>query len=173
MKRRVINVLGTELHGKTLLIIGLGATGSEVAKRVKSFGMKVIAVTKHPASKKKTLVGKSRIHKERYDIVVDDIRGLESFSETISKPDYISIHTPLTDDTLGMIGIPEFNLMKSSAFLINVARAAIVDGDALYTALSNRKIAGAAFDVFWEEPADPNDRLLKLCFNTTYCRVDY
>ena len=74
----------------------------------------------------------------------------------------IPIHTPLTDDTLGMIGIPEFNLMKSSAFLINVARAAIVDGDALYTALSNRKIAGAAFDVFWEEPADPNDRLLKL-----------
>lgn len=162
MKRRVINVLGTELHGKTLLIIGLGATGSEVAKRVKSFGMKVIAVTKHPASKKKTLVGKSHIHKERHDIVVDDIRGLESLSETISKADYISIHTPLTDDTLGMIGIPEFNLMKSSAFLINVARAAIVDGDALHTALSSRKIAGAAFDVFWEEPADPNDRLLKL-----------
>jgi D-3-phosphoglycerate dehydrogenase len=53
-------------------------------------------------------------------------------------------------------------MMKSSAFLINVARAAIVDGDALYAALANRKIAGAAFDVFWDEPADPNDRLLKL-----------
>ena len=149
MKRRVINVLGTELYGKTLLIIGLGATGSEVAKRIKSFGMNVIAVTKHAASKK-------------YDIIVDDIRGLECLSETISNADYVSIHTPLTDDTLGMIGMQEFNSMKSSAFLINVARAAIVDGDALYTALSNRKIAGAAFDVFWEEPADPNDRLLKL-----------
>jgi len=149
MKRRVINVLGTELYGKTLLIIGLGATGSEVAKRIKSFGMNVIAVTKHAASKK-------------YDVIVDDIRGLECLSETISNADYVSIHTPLTDDTLGMIGMQEFNSMKSSAFLINVARAAIVDGDALYTALSNRKIAGAAFDVFWEEPADPNDRLLKL-----------
>jgi D-3-phosphoglycerate dehydrogenase len=149
MKRRVINVLGTELYGKTLLIIGLGATGSEVAKRIKSFGMNVIAVTKHAGSKK-------------YDIIVDDIRGLECLSETISNADYVSIHTPLTDDTLGMIGMQEFNSMKSSAILINVARAAIVDGDALYTALSNRKIAGAAFDVFWEEPADPNDRLLKL-----------
>jgi D-3-phosphoglycerate dehydrogenase / 2-oxoglutarate reductase len=149
MKRRIINVLGTELHGKTLLILGLWATGSEVAKRVKSFGMKVIAVTKHAASKK-------------YDVVVDDIRGLESLSETISKADYVSVHTPLTDDTLGMIGTQEINSMKSSAFLINVARAAIVDGDALYAALANRKISGAAFDVFWEEPADPNDRLLKL-----------
>jgi len=85
-----------------------------------------------------------------------------ALSETISKADYISIHTPPTDNTLGMIGIPEFGLMKSSAFLINVARAVIVDSDALYTALYNGKIAGAAFDVFWEGPADPNDRLLKL-----------
>jgi D-3-phosphoglycerate dehydrogenase / 2-oxoglutarate reductase len=61
-----------------------------------------------------------------------------------------------------MIGIQEISLMKSSAFLINVARAAIVDGEALYSALIDRKIAGAAFDVFWNEPADPNDKLLKL-----------
>ena len=61
-----------------------------------------------------------------------------------------------------MIGKEEINLMKSSAFLINVARAAIIDGDALYSALVDGKIAGAAFDVFWDEPADPNDRLLKL-----------
>jgi D-3-phosphoglycerate dehydrogenase / 2-oxoglutarate reductase len=149
MKKRVLNVLGTELYGKTLLTIGLGATGSEVAKRAKSFGMKVIAVKKHAALNK-------------YDTIVDDIRSPGRLSESISEADYISIHTPLTDDTAGMIGTQEFSLMKSSAFLINVARAAIVDRDALYTALANRKIAGAAFDVFWEEPADPNDRLLKL-----------
>ncbi|PWU79509.1 MAG: hypothetical protein DLM72_17040 [Candidatus Nitrosopolaris wilkensis] len=118
MKRRVINVLGTELYGKTLLIIGLGATGSEVAKRIKSFGMKVIAVTKHAASKK-------------YDVIVDDIRGLESLSETISNADYVSLHTPLDNETLGMIGTEAICSMKSSAFLINVARAAIVDGEAL------------------------------------------
>lgn len=162
MKRRVINVLGSELHGKTLLIIGLGATGIEVAKRAKSFNMHVIAVTKHP-SKNNTLLKTSRNHKEHGgEVVPDDIRGLEGLMESIPNADYISIHTPLNNETLGMIGTEEISLMKSSAFLINVARAAIVDGEALYTALTKRKIAGAAFDVFWDEPADPNDRLLKL-----------
>jgi D-3-phosphoglycerate dehydrogenase / 2-oxoglutarate reductase len=158
MKRRVINVLGSELHGKTLLIIGLGATGVEVAKRAKSFGMHIIGVTKHPASKNIAHSPKE----EDDDIVVDDIRGVDGLQEAISKADYISIHTPLTEETLGMIGTGEFSLMKKSAYLINVARAAIVDSDALNTSLSNGTIAGAAFDVFWEEPADPNDRLLKL-----------
>jgi D-3-phosphoglycerate dehydrogenase len=161
MKRRVINVLGSELHGKTLLIIGLGATGIEVAKRAKSFSMHVIAVTKHPSSKKKTLLKTRGVHTD-YDAVVDDAKGLRSLPESIPISDYISIHTSLNNETLGMIGEEEINLMKSSAYLINVARAVIVDGDALYTALTNRKIAGAAFDVFWDEPADPNDRLLKL-----------
>ena len=163
MKRRVINILGSELHDKTLLIIGLGATGIEVAKRAKSFNMHVIAVTKHPYSKKNSLQKTSRIHKEfEGEDVLDDIRGLECLMESIPNADYISIHTLLNNETLGMIGTEEISLMKSSAFLINVARAAIVDGEALYSALVDRKIAGAAFDVFWNEPADPNDKLLKL-----------
>ncbi len=161
MKRRVINILGSELHSKTLLIIGLGATGIEVAKLAKSFNMHVVAVTKHPSSKKKTLLKTSGVHAE-HDSVVDDIKGLGSLPESIPIADYISIHTPLNNETLAMIGKEEINLMKSSAFLINVARAAIIDGDALYSALVDGKIAGAAFDVFWDEPADPNDRLLKL-----------
>ncbi|HET7148920.1 MAG TPA: NAD(P)-dependent oxidoreductase [Candidatus Nitrosopolaris sp.] len=163
MKRRVISVLGSELHGKTLLIIGLGATGMEVAKRAKAFDMHVSAITKHPSSKKKTLVRTSLNQNENVDeVVLEDMRGPECLIESIPNADYISIHTPLNNDTLGMIGTQEISLMKRSAFLINVARAAIVDGDALYVALSNRKIGGAAFDVFWDEPADPNDKLLKL-----------
>ena len=162
MKRRVISVLGSELHSKTLLIIGLGATGIEVAKLAKSFNMHVVAVTKHPSSKKKKrLLKTSGVHAE-HDAVVDDIKGLGSLPESIPIADYISIHTPLNNETLAMIGKEEINLMKSSAFLINVARAAIIDGDALYSALVDGKIVGAAFDVFWDEPADPNDRLLKL-----------
>jgi len=163
MKRRVINILGSELHGKTLLLIGLGATGLEVAKRAKSFNMHVIAVTKHPSSKKGTFLKTSHNHKEYGgEVVLDDIRGLEGLIESIPDADYISLHTPLNNETLGMIGIEEISLMKSSAFLINVARAGIVDGEALYSALVDTKIAGAAFDVFWNEPADPNDKLLKL-----------
>jgi D-3-phosphoglycerate dehydrogenase len=62
-----------------------------------------------------------------------------------------------------MIGAKELGLMKISAFLVNVARAQIVDKETLFRALFNNKISGAAFDAFWEEPADPNDKLLKIC----------
>lgn len=93
---------------------------------------------------------------------VNEIHGTEKLLDLIPVADYVSLHTPLTMETKAMIGSIELDLMKRSAYLINVARAQIVDRDSLYTALLNRDIAGAAFDVFWQEPADPDDRLLKL-----------
>src|SRR5918912_874737 len=152
-ERRVHGILGSEIQRKVLVIIGLGATGLEVAKRAKSFGMHVIAVTKNPFLKKQG------IDKAYF---VDNLGGPEILSESISRADYVSLHTPLTEETKNMIGAKELALMKKSAYLVNVARAAIVDREALYTVLSNSKIAGAAFDVFWEEPPNPNDKLLKL-----------
>jgi D-3-phosphoglycerate dehydrogenase / 2-oxoglutarate reductase len=152
-ERRLSGTLGSEIQRKVLVIIGLGATGLEVAKRAKSFGMHVIAVTKNPFLKK------PGIDKPYF---VDNIGGSETLSESLSKADYVSLHTPLTEETKNMIGAKELALMKKSAYLVNVARAAIVNREELYTVLSNSKIAGAAFDVFWEEPPDPNDKLLKL-----------
>ena len=152
-ERRLSGTLGSEIERKVLAIIGLGATGLEVAKRAKSFGMHVIAVTKNPFLKK------PGIDKPYF---VDNIGGSEILSESISRADYVSLHTPLTEETKNMIGAKELALMKKSAYLVNVARAAIVDREALYTVLFNSKIAGAAFDVFWEEPPDPKDKLLKL-----------
>ncbi len=152
MKRRVLNVLGSELNGKMLVIIGLGATGIEVAHRAKSLGLKVIAITKHPEKK-------GRVEKLTR---IDDIKGVDKLLDSISKADFISIHTPLTSQTTGMLGFREFKVMKPTAYLVNVARAAIVERDELFSALSKGRIAGAAFDVFWEEPADPNDKLLSL-----------
>ena len=152
-ERTVTSTLGSEIQRKVLVIIGLGATGLEVAKRAKSFGMHVIAVTKNPFLKKQG------IDKAFF---VDSLGGPEILSESISRADYVSLHTPLTEETKNMIGAKELALMKKSAYLVNVARAAIVDREALYTVLSNSKIAGAAFDVFWEEPPNPNDKLLKL-----------
>ncbi|HYY49338.1 MAG TPA: NAD(P)-dependent oxidoreductase, partial [Nitrososphaeraceae archaeon] len=131
----------------------LGATGLEVAKRAKSFGMHVIAVTKNPFLKK------PGIDKAYF---VDNIGGLEILSESLSKADYVSLHTPLTEETKNMIGAKELALMKKSAYLVNVARPAIVNREELYIVLSNSKIAGAAFDVFWEEPPNPSEKLLKL-----------
>jgi D-3-phosphoglycerate dehydrogenase / 2-oxoglutarate reductase len=164
MQRRVLNVLGSELQGKTLLLIGLGYIGSEVAKRANAFGMKVVAVTKHPNKKGFiTSVDNNSIgrHERSYDFL-DHLTGPNNLSRHLSDVDYVSLHTNLTNETRGMIGVEEFKLMKRTAFLINVARASIVDRDALYTALQSGTIAGAAFDVFWEEPANPRDRLLQL-----------
>jgi D-3-phosphoglycerate dehydrogenase len=153
LERRVPGILGSEVQGKVLVIIGLGATGLEVAKRAKSFGMHVIAVTKNPLLKKP---GIDKVY------FVDNLGSSDILSESLSRADYVSLHTPLTEETKNMIGAKELALMKKSAFLVNVARADIVDREALFSVLSNSKISGAAFDVFWEEPPDTTDKLLKL-----------
>ena len=151
MKRRSPTVMGVELYGKTLLIIGLGASGSEVAKRAKSLGMKVIGITKDPVAP-----GKEKL------FFADEIKGPNDLRELIPQADFISLHVPLNDETRGLISDKEFELMKKSAFLVNVARAPIVDREVLFAALNQKNIAGAAFDVFWEEPPSPDDKLLKL-----------
>ncbi|HYF98764.1 MAG TPA: NAD(P)-dependent oxidoreductase [Candidatus Saccharimonadales bacterium] len=151
--RRIPNQMGTELSSKTILIIGLGVTGIEVAKRAKAFGMKVIAVTKHPFTK--TEGGDKKYF-------IDSLYGSDNLLQVLPHADFVSIHTPLNNDTENMIGKEELDLMKQSACLINVARAPIVNRDALLDSLREKRIAGAAFDVFWREPADHNDPLLQL-----------
>jgi D-3-phosphoglycerate dehydrogenase len=151
--RRIPNQMGIELSGKTMLVLGLGVTGIEVAKRAKAFGMKVIAVTKHPYTK--TEGGDKKYF-------VDNIFGVERLPEILPRVDIVSIHTPLNNETKNMIGKNELDLMKNSAYLINVARAPVVNHDALLDSLREKNIAGAAFDVFWNEPADQSDALLQL-----------
>ena len=151
--RRQQDRMGSELLGKTLLIIGLGVTGIEVAKRAKAFGMKVIAVTKHPFTK--TEGGDKKYF-------VDNLYGVDKLSEVIQRADITSIHVPLNRETENMIGSDELKLMKQSAYLINAARAQVVNKDALLKSLKEGNIAGAAFDVFWKEPVDSKDELLKL-----------
>ena len=153
MVKKNTGTLGNELEGKTLLVVGLGATGTEVAKRASVFGMQVTAITKDPVA--------YRPGREK-SFFVNGIKDPSGLSEKIAEADFISLHLPLNEETIGMIGAEEFNIMKKSAFLVNVARAPIVDREALFSALHEKRIAGAAFDVFWEEPADPNDKLLKL-----------
>lgn len=151
--RREPDKIGFELQGKNLLIIGLGVTGIEVAKRAKAFGMKVTAITKHPFTK--TVGGDKKYF-------VDYLYGIDKLVDVLPKADLVSIHTPLNQETENMIGKKELDLMKKSAYLVNVARAPIVSREALLGSLVNKNIAGAAFDVFWEEPADTDDPLLKL-----------
>ncbi|MFT0898768.1 phosphoglycerate dehydrogenase [Candidatus Methanoprimaticola sp. MG2] len=135
---------GVELNGKVLGIIGVGRVGGEVAKRMKAFNM--------------TMIG--------YDPFlpkdVADSLGvrLTTLEEVISKSDFMTIHTPLLPETRNMISLPQFKMMRPNARIANVARGGIVNEDDLYTALKEKIIAGAAFDVWCDEPLNDDEKKL-------------
>lgn len=121
---------GIEIKGKTLGVIGTGAIGAQVARIGKCFGMQVIAYTVHPSPDRANKLGVEYVE----------------LDELLRQSDFITLHVPLVSTTKQMLSAREFSLMKPSAFLINTARAAIVDQEALYRALSEGKIAGAGLD---------------------------
>lgn len=135
---------GVELNGKVLGIIGVGRVGGEVARRMKAFNM--------------TMIG--------YDPFlpkdVADSLGvrLTTLEEVITTADFMTIHTPLLPETRNMISLAQFKKMKPNVRLANVARGGIVNEDDLYTALKEKIIAGAAFDVWCNEPLDENEKKL-------------
>jgi len=136
---------GVELNSKTLGIIGLGRIGKEVAKRALAFGMEVLAYDPFI-----TLDIADKLGITKVELV-----------DLLNKSDFITIHTPLTEETEKLISDKEFAKMRPNAFIINCARGGIIDEDALYTALKDKKIAGAALDVFVKEPPS-NSKLLEL-----------
>ncbi len=128
--------LGTQLQGKTLGIIGLGRIGSRVAIRLQAFEMQVIAYDPYVSVDKAEQIGVP----------------LVEFDELLQRSDVLTIHAPLTEETFHMISASEIARMKDGALLVNAARGPIVDPEALYEALTSGKLAGAAMDVFEEEP---------------------
>lgn len=136
-----------ELRGKTLGLIGTGNIGSIVAEiAVMGFGMNVLAYD--PFAKKDNLPEYIKLVEDRNTIFTDS--------------DYVSLHIPSTKDTINSVSVKEFELMKQTAFLINTARGAVVDENALYNALLNKQIAGAALDVMKDEPINKENPLLYL-----------
>jgi len=124
---------GDEIAGKTLGLIGLGNIGKEVARRALALGMCVVA----------------------YDISgkgIEGVKTLTSLDELWPVADYISLHIPKTKESAGLIGSAEIERMKDGVRIINCGRGGIVDENALYAALTSGKVAGAALDVFAEEP---------------------
>lgn len=138
--------LGMDVHGKTLGIIGLGRIGSAVAKRAKGFDMNVIYYD----------VIRSENLEEKLGIT---FKGLE---EVFSEADFVTIHVPLTKETYHMIGQRELSMMKETSYLVNTSRGPVINEEALYTALKEGVIRGAAMDVFEKEPIDPDSPLLGL-----------
>lgn len=129
---------GSELWKKTLGLVGLGRIGRNVARRALGFDMRVLAYDPYLKPGDLGELGESI--------------ALESFETVLRESDYVSLHATLTDETRHMISKAQLQLMKPSAYLINTSRGALVDEDALYTALSQKQIAGAALDVFSDEP---------------------
>ncbi len=138
-------IIGTELAGKTVGLVGLGRIGKEVVLRLKGFQVKFLA----------------------YDVYQDNTFAAENgvrfvtLDELLSQSDIVTLHAVLTSDTQGFIGEKELGRMKPGAFLVNTARGGLVDESALYRALADNRLAGAGLDVFADEPPK-NSPLLQL-----------
>ncbi len=135
--------MGVELYNKTLGIIGIGNIGSQVAKRMQSFSMNVIAYDPFLSGEKAVTMGVEKV----------------SLEELLKRSDFITIHTPLTPETKYMINKDTIKMMKTGVRIINCARGGIINEKDLYNALLEGKVAGAALDVFEKEPPENNPLL--------------
>ncbi|MBS0223740.1 MAG: hypothetical protein JSR91_23685 [Proteobacteria bacterium] len=133
-----------ELAGKTLGILGYGHIGQALARRARAFDMDVLAIRRDLSAAHDGLA---------------DLGGPDRLDDILRRADYLAITLSLNDATRGLIGARELALMKAGAYLINVARAEIVDGDALYRALADGRLAGAALDVWYRYPSDDRPTL--------------
>jgi len=127
---------GVEMYEKTVGIIGLGRIGALITARLQAFGMNVVAFDPYVTAARAQQLGVT----------------LLSLDELLAQSDFITIHMPKTPETTGMISTEQFAQMKSTAFIVNVARGGLIDEDALYAALKSHRIAGAGLDVFVNEP---------------------
>ena len=133
------------LRDSTLGIVGVGRIGRALFKRASAFGMHIVGCDPHVDVK-----------------LVPEGLPLVSLEELLGQADFVSVHTPLTDETRGMFGAEQFRAMKDEALLVNTARGPILDGDALLDALKSREIAAACIDVTPVEPPPPGYELLTL-----------
>ena len=143
--------LAEELYGKTVGIVGLGAIGGHVARLAKTDGMRVLAIRRSVQRRA-----------EGHDTGVADVDELLPPSDLpylLAQADYVVIAVPLTQESRGLIGEGELRAMKTTARIINIARGAVIDEAALVRALKEGSIAGAALDVFEQEPLSPESEL--------------
>jgi phosphoglycerate dehydrogenase-like enzyme len=134
-----------ELAGKTLGILGYGRIGQALARRARAFDMSVCAIRRDVV--------------RSGDDELSFLGGPDALDEVLRRADYLAVTLSLNEETRGLLGARELGLMKPTARLVNVARAEIVDEDALYRALADRRIAGAALDVWYRYPKEPGPTL--------------
>ena len=138
--------IGPELAGKVLGIVGIGAIGSEIALRANAFGMKVVSYDPYRSDQRLERFGATRV----------------DLNDLMSSSDYVVIAARVRDDNKHLINKENLGLMKKNAYIINIARAFLMDYDALYEVLENKSIAGAALDVYPSEPITEDFPFIKL-----------
>ncbi len=139
-------LLGTDVYGATLGLVGLGAIGTAVARRARGFGMRILYVNRHPRPELEAELGLTRVDK----------------ATLLAESDFVSLHVPLNAGTRHWLGRAEFAAMKRGALLVNTARGPVVDQAALAEALESGHLGGAALDVTDPEPLPLDSPLLKL-----------
>lgn len=137
------NLGADELLGKTLLIIGAGNVGREIARKAKAFDMRVLGLKKHTEPLPN----------------FDEVWNMGKFSDALAEADFTVLVTPLTPETYHLIGKREFEIMKHGSIFINISRGANVDEQALIETLQSGHLGGAAIDVFHNEPLEPESPL--------------
>ncbi len=138
------DLLGTEINGRTLGIVGLGRIGGEISKRAHAFGMRVIAYDPY-------------VQRERFEIL--RVERADSLGQLLPDVDILTVHTPLTDETRGMIDAYALARLRAGAVVANFARGGIVDDVALTDALRSGQLRGALLDVYGKEPLAPDHPL--------------
>ncbi len=136
----------SRLSTQTIGIVGMGNIGRVVAQKARVFGLKLLVFDPYLSGEQTSESGAEKVE----------------LNELLQRSDYVCLHCPLTDETRHLIGTSQLNLMKPTAYLINMARGPIVDQSALHKALVNKTIAGAALDVFEQEPPQVDEPLLQL-----------
>ncbi len=135
------------ISGQTLGLIGTGNIGRAVGRKARALGLSVVAYDPYAPS---------------WDLKEYSFEPVASINEVCEQADFLSLHTPLTEESYHSIGEEQITLMKPTAYLINASRGKVVDEEALIRALESGEIAGAGLDVFEQEPVDPNNPLLKM-----------
>jgi len=149
--RKIFFPTGMELAGRSLGIVGFGASGQQLARRAKSFDMHIMAIDIRP------------IEQEVLDEIPPDfLGGPGDLDRVMAESDFLSLHLHLTANTRHIIDTRRIGLMKSTACLINVARGALVDEEAMYEALLDKRIGGAGLDALADEPPDPTRPVYQL-----------
>jgi len=142
---------GRELDGRSLAIVGFGASGQQLARRAKPFGLRILAIDVRS------------IEQEVLDELQPDfLGGPDDLDRVVTDCDFLSLHLHLTAETRHIIDARRIGLMKPTACLINVARGALVDEEALYQALLDDRVGGAGLDVFADEPPDHTNPVYQL-----------